>query len=205
MIRFLILGLLRDGKPRHGYAMMKEHRDGSGLQLSIGNFYRETARLLTDGLVRAADNPPDADKRRLPYQITERGASAFDAWLAVPDVTASSDYQDELSLRVFLAGHAGSSLGTGVLDAWREELVLRRTVLQRAAIGGLRDGEQRAELALRDMLVARRLGHIGVDLELLDAFRATRKGAADDHKVRRRPARSGHASNGKVQHRRATA
>lgn len=38
MFRFLVLGLLRGGGSFHGYALMKEYRERSGLQLSTGNF-----------------------------------------------------------------------------------------------------------------------------------------------------------------------
>ena len=80
--RYLVLGLLRHGEPRHGYALMKEYQEHTGLRLSTGNFYRELQRLSVEGLVRTASNPEGADPRRAPYRITEAGA-AFDAAHAI--------------------------------------------------------------------------------------------------------------------------
>src|SRR4030095_5594981 len=84
MFRYLVLGLLRRGEPLHGYALMKEYRERAGVQISTGSFYRELARLVTEGLVRAASNPPGSDPRRAPYEITDLGASAFDTWFSEP-------------------------------------------------------------------------------------------------------------------------
>jgi hypothetical protein len=78
MFRYLVLGLLRDGEPRHGYAVMKEYRERSGLQVNTGSFYRELQRLVAEGLVQTVANPTDADPRRAPYQITETGSACFD-------------------------------------------------------------------------------------------------------------------------------
>ena len=102
MMRHLLLGLLRHGPGRHGYALMKEYRDGTGRALSVGNFYRELQRLREVGLVRPGQNPPDADARRIPHEITEAGCAAFDAWLTGPA------REDEHSLRAFLIVNSGT-------------------------------------------------------------------------------------------------
>ena len=65
----------------HGYALVKAYRERSGVEVSTGNFYRELQRLVLDGLIRSADNPPEADARRTPYEITQLGVSVFDEWL----------------------------------------------------------------------------------------------------------------------------
>ena len=70
MFRYLILGLLRIRDRMHGYALVKEYRERSGMEVSTGNFYRELQRLVVDGLIRSAANPPEADARRTPYEIT---------------------------------------------------------------------------------------------------------------------------------------
>src|SRR5262249_61544125 len=68
----VLLGFLRDGRARHGYELLTEYRALTGEQLNAGNLYRELARLAGDGFVHATSNPPDADPRRIPYEITER-------------------------------------------------------------------------------------------------------------------------------------
>ena len=61
MFRYLVLGLLRNGDARHGYAVIKDYRKRTGQEASSGNFYRELQRLVGEGLVRTATNPPGAD------------------------------------------------------------------------------------------------------------------------------------------------
>src|SRR5438093_11776058 len=78
MFGHVILGLLRDCRLRHGYEIMTECRARSGSPVSIGNIYRELARLAGQGLVQTAINPPDADARRIPYHLTATGRLALD-------------------------------------------------------------------------------------------------------------------------------
>ena len=42
MIRFLILGTLCDGRPRHGYALLKQYNSRLGIVVNSGSFYRES-------------------------------------------------------------------------------------------------------------------------------------------------------------------
>jgi len=95
MLAHLILGLLRNGDARHGYDLGSAYNARSGRHLSSGNIYRELARLDGEGLVRKAVRPPDADPRRVPYEITDRGREEFDRWLAAP---ASAAYEFEIWL-----------------------------------------------------------------------------------------------------------
>ena len=52
MMRHMLLGLLQHHGARHGYALMKEIRARTGVQVSIGSIYRELARLVREGLAR---------------------------------------------------------------------------------------------------------------------------------------------------------
>jgi DNA-binding PadR family transcriptional regulator len=78
----LILGLLRDGRARHGYDLMREYRAKAGQSVSPGNFYRECSKLLSMGLITPDAKPPEGDPRRIPYRITPGGCRDFDDWLA---------------------------------------------------------------------------------------------------------------------------
>ena len=80
----LVLGCLRDGEPRHGYDVCVELRARTGLQVNAGTVYRELAKLSSQAMIDASENPRDADVRRNPYRITERGRMAFDEWLIAP-------------------------------------------------------------------------------------------------------------------------
>jgi DNA-binding PadR family transcriptional regulator len=174
MVRYAILGLLRTGVARHGYALLKEYRWLSGCQLSVGNIYRELQRLLSDGLIEPTPNPPGADARRTPYRITREGVVAFDAWLTNPRTGNVGDYHDEMSLRACLVVQmAGSPVGE-VLDRWKEELTIRRSALSRERPGTARptsigSGEQFDSLTL---LAGRRLKHLAVDVEFVEDLRA---------------------------------
>src|SRR5262245_61378619 len=82
MLRHVVLGLLRDGRQRHGYQLIVQYKERTGMAMSAGNVYRELGRLHECRLVTVGSNPPGADPRRIPYRLTEAGAKAFDRWLA---------------------------------------------------------------------------------------------------------------------------
>ena len=84
MFWHLVLGFLRDGRPRHGYELITEYKGHFGEKLNPGNLYRELARLAGEGLVKNGVNPPGADPRRIPYQITERGRALEAAVAKLP-------------------------------------------------------------------------------------------------------------------------
>src|SRR5262245_47905197 len=130
MLRYLILGLLRNGDVLHGYGLMKVYRDGTGADMSVANVYRELQQLVALGWVRTAPNPPGADRRRAPYGITRSGAAAFDAWIGTPNDPTARRCPAELSLRAFLVARLGNVLPKEALDRWRAELSLRRTLLE---------------------------------------------------------------------------
>jgi DNA-binding PadR family transcriptional regulator len=174
MFRYLVLGLLRSGGARHGYALMKEYRERAGIQVSTGNFYRELARLVAEGLVQTVGRSPGTDPRRAPYEVTPAGIAAFDAWLHAPLGPLIAAQDDGLSARaVFLADVAPEAV-PGVLDRWQEELWLKGKMLERAREDALKAaaGDGRPVRAL-PLLLARRLRHVAADLEFLDEFRAS--------------------------------
>jgi DNA-binding PadR family transcriptional regulator len=174
MFRYLVLGLLRRGAPRHGYALMKEYRDRAGIQVSTGNFYRELARLVTEGLVRTAHNPPGTDPRRAPYEITDAGAAAFDVWLHEPLGPLLAGQDDGLSARAVFLADTEPGVVAAVLDRWQEELWLKGKVLERGreqALAAARSGDGVPHTL--PLLLARRLKHIAADLEFVDEVRAT--------------------------------
>jgi DNA-binding PadR family transcriptional regulator len=84
MVYHAILGLLRDGRARHVYDLVREYRTRSGRPVNAGNFYRECSKLVSQRLIAADENPPDADPRRIPYRITATGCRDFDSWLLEP-------------------------------------------------------------------------------------------------------------------------
>jgi DNA-binding PadR family transcriptional regulator len=193
MFRYLVLGLLRDGNARHGYALMKEYRRRSGLQVSTGNFYRELQRLVVDGLVRTVRNPADADPRRAPYAITEEGVAAFDAWLSGPAGSGFGRYEDELSARALFVVESEPAAVRVLLDTWKEELWLRSKVQERTRETALARlaAEQSGSLSVLPLLLARALKHIATDIEFLDQLdEAYHKSLAAGSEVRR-PVRRG--------------
>lgn len=200
MLRYLILGLLRDSLARHGYALMKECRDRCGIQVSIGNVYRELQQLAAKGLVRMAGNPPGADPRRVPYQVTTAGSAALDRWLARSSARPIGERRDVFSLRAFLIERADPALGSTLLEEWRDELSIRRRVLERAHETSLspNDGVARGPTGSLAMLIARRLKHVSADLECVGELRSAcearvaKKAAA--RAVSRRAARARQAS-----------
>ncbi len=126
MLLHVILGLLRDGRPRHGYELMCEYRDRSGTKLSAGNFYRELARLTADALVQTGVNPPGADERRIPYQIAERGRQSFDRWLVAP-----ATVENDLGAWLLFIDQVPNDVRGRLLDRAQEELWLRGKTLTR--------------------------------------------------------------------------
>jgi len=173
MFKYLVLGLLRSGECRHGYAMMKEYRERAGVSVSTGNFYRELARLVVEGLVEPASNPPGNDPRRTPYRITDDGIGAFDAWFREPLGATIAAHDDGVSARAVFLVEAGPEVAIAALARWREELWIQSKTVEHAREAALRlsaqdRGRKFAGLAV---LLARRLKHIAADLDFLEEFR----------------------------------
>ena len=182
-MRHMILGLLRHHGTRHGYALMKEIRARTGVQVSIGNVYRELARLAREGLVRSMPNPPEADPRRAPYEITAAGIAAFEAWLSATPAGTQAPYHDEFSARAFFLGQAEPAVGRKLIERWREELGLQGKTLERARdVAAAPDRACDASpLVLLPFFLRRRIGHVAVDLEFVDELESAHERWASAH------------------------
>jgi len=170
MFRYLVLGLLRAGEAYHGYALMKAYRDRSGVSISTGNFYRELQRLVGEGLVHTASNPPGADARRSPYQITDQGIASFDAWLSSTPMTIGT-YDDELSSRAVFIGETDSSEAERLLERWRESVWIYGKTLEREREVVTASPPVGGAFNARSILLARRIKHVAADLEFIEELR----------------------------------
>ncbi len=172
MFRFLILGLLRGGARLHGYGLVKAYRERSGVDVSTGNFYRELQRLVLDGLIRSASNPPGADARRTPYEITDVGISVFDEWFTARDAGAGSLSEDDLSARALFIADADPALAMGLLDQLEENLWFSGKALERARQAAVARSAPADRFDALAPLLGRRLKRAAADLEFLEEFRS---------------------------------
>jgi DNA-binding PadR family transcriptional regulator len=169
MLSHLILGLLRDGQARHGYELITEYKARSGNQVSAGNFYRELARMAAERLVQTGVNPPDADARRIPYQITEKGRQSFDEWLIGPGRD-----DGDLSAWLLFVDRVPHEIRDRLLDRWQDDLWLRGKSLSRAREDALLMQQSRQDTVRYNLLaslLSRRLKQVTADLEFLKEFR----------------------------------
>lgn len=169
MLSHLILGFLRDGQARHGYELITEYKARSGNQVSAGNFYRELARMASERLVQTGVNPPDADARRIPYQITEKGRQSFDVWILSP---AHDD--GDLSAWLLFIDRVPPDTRDRLLDRWQDDLWLRSKSLSRQREDALLIQESRQDTVryrVLASLLSRRLKQVTADLEFLKEFR----------------------------------
>jgi DNA-binding PadR family transcriptional regulator len=169
MLSHLILGFLRDGLARHGYELITEYKTRSGNQVSAGNFYRELARMASERLVQTGVNPPEADARRIPYQITEKGRQSFDEWLISP-----SRDESDLSAWLLFIDRVPPETRDRLLDRWQDDLWLRSKALSRAREDALLLQASRQDAVRYNplaSLISRRLKQVTADLEFLKEFR----------------------------------
>lgn len=170
MLRYLVLGLLRDGTPQHGYALMKAYCAGSGPPISTGNFYRELAFLLAGASIETAVRAENADSRQTPYRITKRGAACFDEWFAAPLGKSQGERVDDLALRLVVLQKTDPDVRRRTLELWKNDLWLRVKVLERSRDYAASRGTSSDRV--RALILGRRMAHLSVDIELLDALLA---------------------------------
>jgi DNA-binding PadR family transcriptional regulator len=164
MFWHVVLGLLRDGRPRHGYELRTMYRERSGTELGSGNFYRELTRLAGEGFVQAVANPPDADTRRIPYEIKDRGRHVFDEWLL-----AAPREHDDLYDWLLFADRVPATVRDRILDRRLEDLWLRNKMLARARedAGISKIGQFAPRLAS----ITRQMKQVSAEIEFLEEFR----------------------------------
>ena len=168
MFKFLVLGFLRDRLPCHGYALAKVYSEQSGAEVATGKFYRELQRLVDEDLIQTVANPADADPRRSPYQITDQGCYAFDAWLTMPVDLGDGHSEDEISGRALFLRDAEPKMVALLVDRWRDQLWVRSKVLERA-----RDEARTRRYDTLALLLGRRLKYTAADLEFLEALQTS--------------------------------
>jgi DNA-binding PadR family transcriptional regulator len=172
MLRHVLLALLADGTPRHGYALMKAYAARAGLRLSIGNVYRELQRLVAEGLVAVAPNPEGADPRRTPYAITARGRAVLAAWLDTPADSLMTTGPDPLAYRLAILGDLDPRSVAVFLEELDHELEAeaRRIERERTTVLHRHRGTDRVART-RALLLGRRVRHLAVEQEMLDEMR----------------------------------
>jgi len=182
MLRYVLLALMADGRPTHGYALMKAFAERSGVHASIGNVYRELQRLLGEGLIVTVENPAGADARRAPYVITAAGRAALAAWLAAPAEAFVRTAPDAIVYRLALVADVDAAQAAAFLDDLHAELASQLRVAERdQAAARLGDERTACGLPTRTILLGRRARAIAADAELVAELRrlvATRRRAA---------------------------
>jgi DNA-binding PadR family transcriptional regulator len=165
MFWHVVLGLMRDGTRRHGYELRAMYHRRSGMQLGTGNFYRELMRLTTEGFLRQATNPPDADTRRIPYEITERGRDAFDGWLL-----AERREQDDLFEWILFLELVPRDIRDRILARRLEDCWIRNKILARAR----EDSPAGAATVAYDprfASITRQMKQVAAEIEFLEELR----------------------------------
>jgi DNA-binding PadR family transcriptional regulator len=171
MISHVILGLLREGRLRHGYELITEYRARLGSPTSTGNFYRELAHLEEQGLVETGINPPGVDARRIPYCVSEKGKRTFDRWLLNPPLN-----DGELAGWILFIDRLTAAERDRQFDRWQEQLLLRSQDLwrQHRAIAISETGGRDPATGYKPLrvLLARQMKHVEADLVFLEELRS---------------------------------
>jgi DNA-binding PadR family transcriptional regulator len=168
MLRYLILGLLRNGKAKHGYALAKEYEARSGMHQSASSFYRELQRLQAEGLIWKADEAKerarkDTGRSRTSYAISEDGLRIFDDWLADDAILSGLGFETEISMRAAFLSEASPVQTLNILERWRDVLLFAGKSLDRARSAA----ERRADRSLC-VLLGRRMKHLVAELEFVE-------------------------------------
>lgn len=171
MLRYVLLALLRDGHPRHGYALMKAYTARLGVSVSIGNIYRELQRLVSEGFITTAANPAGADPRRAPYIITKAGDVALAQWIRAPLQSSARGALDEIACRLAVLGDLDADSASVLLEELHDELWPQAKAVERErAAAGRSEGVGRA-FPIHATLLTRRAMQLAADVELVNQLR----------------------------------
>ncbi len=146
---------------------MTEYTTRSGNKVSAGNFYRELGRLAADGLVETGVNPPDADARRIPYRIKEKGRHVIDRWLTSPSID-----DGDFAIWLLFADRADADARVRVIERREEALWMRSKMLTRLRDDALANRrEPRVSYDPLPSVLSRQMKQIAAELDFLSEFR----------------------------------
>jgi len=153
---------------------MKSYRSRMGVQLSIGNVYRELQRLTAEHFIATAENPPDADPRRAPYRVTEDGRRALAAWLATPLESPGRSATDDLACRLALVADMKAAEAVPLLESLRNQLwdFAKSVERERANVAGTSRDPGKLFVP-RETLLARQAMQVAADISVVEELLGT--------------------------------
>jgi DNA-binding PadR family transcriptional regulator len=176
MLAHVILGMMRDGKVWHGYALKKEYRKLSGIEPNEGNFYTKLAQLSDRTLITSVKVSPGGDRSSqleaggrvvVQYRITDNGRREFDAWLLSP-----ASLRCEMPSWLLFLNLVPPDTADAMLESEKEQRLHRCKSLAH------RLEDERADWRLngkgynaRALLLARDLSYATTELESLETLR----------------------------------
>ncbi|MBY0274559.1 PadR family transcriptional regulator [Candidatus Binatia bacterium] len=170
MIRYLVLGFLLDGEPRHGYALMKDAHAKMRVLANSGSFYRELRMLERAGQIAVHRGGVREGARRASYVITPAGRHEFLSWLHSSPLDLRTA-EDDLSARALFIGEPPRPEDRALVQKWQDRLWIECKILERERDELLESREDRASSWRLELLLTRRIARAAADLELLGALR----------------------------------
>jgi DNA-binding PadR family transcriptional regulator len=141
------------------------------MNVNPGNVYRELAKLSARGAIDASQNPRDADVRRNPYVISERGARSFDLWLLSPTARV-----DELGSWLSFFDRVPIADRPALLERLQERLWIQSKTLTRDREDALARARENGHTAVSDVAAVRslfELKQVTAMLEFIEELRLT--------------------------------
>jgi DNA-binding PadR family transcriptional regulator len=120
-----VLGLLREG-PHHGYEVRSRLHDLGFRRFSFGSLYPAIKRLESRGYIEAIRG---STSRRKAYQLTPKGADAFNELLSADDVEDGDERRFRIRLAFF--GHLDTAERLRILKDRRAVVMERLADLRR--------------------------------------------------------------------------